>query len=529
MRSLQIDDPEQVGDYALVARLGRGAMGTVYLGRSLGGRPVAVKIARAGLAADPEFRARFRQEIAMARAVGGFWTAAVVGADPDAHLPWLATEYVPGPTLHEAVSAHGPLPEPVLRRLLAGLAEALSAIHAAGLVHRDLKPSNVLLAADGPRVIDFGIAKAIQAAPLTSTGLVVGTPGYLSPEQIAGEPVGPPSDIFALGAALVFAAAGRGPYGEGEPTALLYRALHAGPDLGGVPDALRPAVSRCLNARPQARPTPAELLVEAGPFDTGSWLPAAVRTLVEDRRTELNAPVHRPPTRVFTEFAEPRARVSAPPRSATPPPPAAPPHSATPVRPATPPRQAPAPARVPAQRPRPAAPEPAGRTVFRTSRVMMLFWAVAAGFGVAAGAAVADYATQHGRSDLAAGALVVIVLLGLSGVRSLARFAVAKRRRVEVSEHGLAVRTADATRVLTWAEIELVRVADKRGKPWLVVWPSAAADSGASLGARHSRKHGGYRVYPVAHTSGSRRQAHELVELRAALARYGGKAYDPTD
>lgn len=286
-----MDDPERIGDYAVQGRLGRGAMGTVYLARSPGGRQVAVKVAPPELAADPRFRDRFRQEVAMARAVGGFWTAAVVDADPEAPQPWLATEYVPGPNLHQAVSTHGPLPEPALCRLVAGLAEALAAIHGAGLVHRDLKPSNVLLAQDGPRVIDFGIAKAVQSAGLTATGMVVGTPGFLSPEQIQGDEIGPASDVFALGSVLVYAAAGAGPFGEGDVAALVYRAVHTEPNLDGVPASLRALATHCLNPSPELRPTPAQLLAEVGPPQVEEWLPAPLRTLV-DR--------HVPATREYT-------------------------------------------------------------------------------------------------------------------------------------------------------------------------------------------------------------------------------------
>lgn len=197
----EAEGPAQIGDYPVLGTLGHGAMGTVYLGRSPGGRLVAVKVVRPELAADPRFRERFRHEVSVMRAVGGFWTVAVVDADPDAPNPWLATEYVPGPNLHDMVSGHGPLPEPALRRLVAGLAEALAAIHRAGLVHRDLKPGNVLLAADGPRVIDFGIAKTLQDTGLTGTGLLVGTPGFLSPEQIEGREVSPASDVLIAKAA----------------------------------------------------------------------------------------------------------------------------------------------------------------------------------------------------------------------------------------------------------------------------------------------------------------------------------------
>ncbi|PWW54871.1 serine/threonine-protein kinase [Actinokineospora spheciospongiae] len=304
MRRVEVEDPQRIGNYAIRARLGQGAMGTVYLGLSPGGRSVALKVVRAELARDREFRDRFRQEIDSARAVGGFWTAAVVDADPAAEQPWLATEYVPGPTLAEAVERHGPLPEPALLRLTAGLAEALAAIHAAGLLHRDLKPSNVLLAADGPRVIDFGIAKAVHAASgVTGTGIVVGTPGFLSPEQIEAGEVGPASDVFALGSVLVHAAAGRGPFGDFGLATTLYKIVHGQPDLDGVPARLRGIASRCLDPRPEARPTPGDLLAEIGHPEHAEWLPPAVRDLVEEHRTRMLAPVPRPGTRAYTGAA----------------------------------------------------------------------------------------------------------------------------------------------------------------------------------------------------------------------------------
>ncbi|MGH3881199.1 MAG: serine/threonine-protein kinase, partial [Actinophytocola sp.] len=256
MQALGTSDPTKIGEYAVLGRLGHGAMGRVFLARSPGGRPVAVKVIRSELADDEGFRERFRREVAAMRTVGGFWTAAVVDADPDGM--WLATEYVPGPTLLTAVTSHGPLPVPALRRLVAGLAEALRAIHATGLVHRDLKPANVLLAGDGPRVLDFGIAKALQGVDLTATGVFIGTPGFLSPEQIEGRDATPASDVFALGAVLAFAATGAGPFGSGEVPGLLYRAMHTDPDLAGVPAELRPLVERCLVRDPDARPAPAD-------------------------------------------------------------------------------------------------------------------------------------------------------------------------------------------------------------------------------------------------------------------------------
>ena len=252
-------------------------MGRVYLGVSPGGRPVAVKAIRSELAADPEFRARFGREVAAARRVSGVFTAQVVDADVDGPVAWMATAYVPGPSLAEAVHTHGPLPEASLLALAAGLAESLNAIHAAGVVHRDLKPSNVLLAEDGPRVIDFGISRASESTMLTQAGLVVGSPGFMSPEQATGHEVGPPSDIFTLGAVLAFAATGEGPFGTGTTAALLYRVVHGTPSLDGVPPAIRPLIERCLAKDPRQRPTASGLLAEVGALQPGGdWLPESL-------------------------------------------------------------------------------------------------------------------------------------------------------------------------------------------------------------------------------------------------------------
>jgi sugar lactone lactonase YvrE len=248
-------------------------MGRVFLARSAGGRPVAVKVIRPDLAADGEFRARFQHEVAAARKVNGLYTALVVDADVDGPVPWLATAYVAGPSLADKVRLQGPLPAEAVAVLAAGLAEGLGAIHAAGLVHRDLKPSNVLLADDGPRVIDFGISRAAEASALTSTGLVVGSPGFMSPEQASGGDVGPPSDVFSLGAVLTFACTGHGPFGTGSAPALGYRVVHAEPDLADVPPQLRSLVGRCLAKDPAGRPTVAELLAEFGDPDVPEdWL-----------------------------------------------------------------------------------------------------------------------------------------------------------------------------------------------------------------------------------------------------------------
>jgi len=280
IKDLRNSDPESVGPYRLLRRLGTGGMGQVYLARSPGGRLVAIKLVRPELADERGFRSRFASEIAAARGVSGVFTAAVIDADADADQPWMATVYVPGPSLYDAVSDDGPLPLRSLFALAAGLAEALHAIHEAGLVHRDLKPSNVLLAGDGPRVIDFGISRALERSMLTSTGVVLGSPGFMSPEQArAAREVGPPSDVFSLGAVLVFAATGNGPFGSGPTPALLYRVVNEEPDLSGVPASIRPLVERCLAKDPAARPTSAELLAElngeVGPLEE-DWLPATV-------------------------------------------------------------------------------------------------------------------------------------------------------------------------------------------------------------------------------------------------------------
>ena len=259
-------------------------MGQVYLARSPGGRQVAVKVIRPQLAEDAGFRARFAREVSAARKVGGLFTAQVVDADLDSPVPWLVTAYVPGASLSEAVEEQGPLPVAALLALAAGLAEGLNAIHAAGVIHRDLKPSNVLLAPDGPRIIDFGISSAVDATSLTGTGLMIGSPGFMSPEQAEGMPVGPASDIFSLGGVLTFAARGEGPFGSGDTAALLYRVVHGTPNLEQIPDRLRRLVSRCLSRSAAARPTAAEFLAELtaaypSAADLTDWLPAGILEL----------------------------------------------------------------------------------------------------------------------------------------------------------------------------------------------------------------------------------------------------------
>jgi len=293
VKPLRSEDPRQVGRYQLLGRLGAGGMGEVFLGQSPGGRLVAVKLIRGELAADREFRVRFAREVAAARHVSGMFTAPVVDADLDAPRPWLVTAYVPGPSLAEAVDTQGPLPLSSVLTLAAGLAEGLEAIHAEGMVHRDLKPSNVLLASDGPRIIDFGISRAADATALTRANIFVGSPGYMSPEQALGEEVGPASDIFSLGAVLTFAAVGAGPFGEGTVTTLLYRVAHDRPATDGLPGQLRPLVERCLAKDPRMRPTPGGILTELGTVESGTnWLPQPVaETLIGYARPAPDATI----------------------------------------------------------------------------------------------------------------------------------------------------------------------------------------------------------------------------------------------
>lgn len=277
MKALEAGDPEQIGKYRLLGRLGSGGMGRVFLGQSPGGRLVAVKLIRPDLAADDDFRVRFSREVKAARKVSGIFTAPVVDADPDGPQPWLVTAYVPGPSLADAVRAEGPLPVSSVLMLAAGLTEGLSALHAAGVVHRDLKPSNVLLASDGPRIIDFGVSRAADATPVTSAGMVVGSPGFMSPEQAGGHEVGPASDVFSLGSVLTFAATGEGPFGTGPGTVLLYRVQHLEPATGRLPAPLRPVVERCLAKDPRHRPSTDQILAELGSMRLAAdWLPASI-------------------------------------------------------------------------------------------------------------------------------------------------------------------------------------------------------------------------------------------------------------
>ena len=284
MDPLRAEDPRRIGAYHLLGRLGAGGMGMVYIGRSPAGLPVAIKVVHAELADDPSFRGRFAREVTAARAVSGAFTAAVIDADPNAPTPWLATAFLPGMTLHDAVTRHGPFPVPAVYALGAGLAEALISVHRAGVVHRDLKPANVMLAPDGPRLIDFGIAHAADAAVLTRTGSLIGSPGFLAPEQAVGGATGPAGYVFALGAVLAFAATGDSPFGRGSAPALIYRVVHNAPRLDGVADAeLRALIAACLDKNPRNRPTAVHLLQRLAVRAPGpdvlhgtDWLPDTV-------------------------------------------------------------------------------------------------------------------------------------------------------------------------------------------------------------------------------------------------------------
>ncbi|MGW3287729.1 serine/threonine-protein kinase [Streptomyces sp. NPDC001002] len=293
MQPLGVDEPTVVGPYRLLGRLGSGGMGRVYLGRSAGGRTVAVKIVHPHFALDEEFRARFRREVDAARRVGGAWTAPVLDADPQAAVPWVATAYAAGPSLTGAVTDVGPLPAHSVRVLGAGLAEALTAVHELGLVHRDVKPSNVLLTLDGPLLIDFGIARATDGtASLTSTGVSIGSPGYMSPEQILGKGATAAADVFSLGAVLAYAATGEPPFPGDSSAALLYRVVHEPPELGSLEGELREVVEACLVKDPTARPTPPELARRLAPkgaarLVAGGWLPGALVEQVSRSAVQL--------------------------------------------------------------------------------------------------------------------------------------------------------------------------------------------------------------------------------------------------
>ncbi|MCI4042686.1 serine/threonine-protein kinase [Streptomyces sp. TRM75563] len=319
---LKADDPAVVGGYRLAAVLGAGGMGKVYLSYTPGGRPLAIKVIRAEFSEDPEFRRRFQQEVRAAQRVQGLYTAPVIDSDTEGAQPWLATAYVPGPSLAHAVSRHGGLPLRSVLLLTVGVAEALGVIHGAGIVHRDLKPANVLLASDGPRVIDFGIARAADTTALTGTGVSVGTPAFMAPEQAAAGTITPATDVFALGQIAAYAAIGAPAFGDGPSHAVLYRIVHEDPDLSRLPDELRPLVTRCLSRDPADRPALADIIricheISPEPLRQGEdWLPQAVAGSITERH-QLPAPAPTPPPQPTTAPTPTQASPQAP---STPPP-----------------------------------------------------------------------------------------------------------------------------------------------------------------------------------------------------------------
>ncbi|MFC8722273.1 serine/threonine-protein kinase [Kitasatospora sp. NPDC057198] len=326
------DDPREVGGYRLFARLGAGGMGRVYLSYTPGGRPVALKVVRPEFAEDGEFRRRFAQEVSSAQRIHGLYTAQVIDSGGlESGAPWLVTSYVPGPSLQQVVREHGALPVRTVLLLVGGIAEALQAIHSVQVVHRDLKPANVLVASDGPRVIDFGIARAADATALTGTGYRIGSPAFMSPEQAQGKKITPATDVFALGALAAYVAGGAPPFGDGPDTAVLYRVVHEEPELSTVPAQLRELIGRCLAKDPADRPTPAEIIqaarehpVVGGQLRFGEdWLPGQVNTEIT-RRSDLPKT---PPTPL--PAAPPALPATPPPPVAAPPaPPVAPPAGA---------------------------------------------------------------------------------------------------------------------------------------------------------------------------------------------------------
>ncbi|MEU4066904.1 serine/threonine-protein kinase [Streptomyces wedmorensis] len=307
----EAEGPQFAGDYRLQACLGAGGMGVVHLAASASGLRLAVKVVHARYAEDPEFRARFRQEVAAARRVSGAFTAPVVDADPDAVRPWMATLYVPGPTLADQVKRNGPLSPAELRRLTAGLAEALRDIHRAGVVHRDLKPSNVLLTDTGPKVIDFGISRPVDSDLHTETGKLIGSPPFMAPEQFQRpREVGPAADVFALGSVLVHAATGHGPFDSDSPYIVAYQVVHDEPDLTGVPAELAPLVARCLAKEPADRPTPAEIMSALLPpsYEAEAFIPAQRRRPSLPDGEPGHAPAWDADTRVRATAPAPRRR-----------------------------------------------------------------------------------------------------------------------------------------------------------------------------------------------------------------------------
>ncbi|MEU8227078.1 serine/threonine-protein kinase [Kribbella sp. NPDC048915] len=553
-------DPAAVGPFAIQGRLGRGAMGAVYLARSPGGRLVAVKVVRDELAGDSGFRTRFAREIDAARRVSGAFTAAVVDADPSADPPWLATEYLPGPTLEKAISTSGPLAAGAVRSLAGGLAEALAAIHASGLVHRDLKPSNIVLSGNGPRVIDFGIARALEEASLTATRMVVGTPGYLSPEQITGGAVGPASDVFALGAVLVFAASGRGPFASGSPASLLHRVVNEPPYLPSLPAPLHDVVRRCLTADPTQRPSPSEILQILGPANPPTLLLPPTTTLPAPTKLLPPEPGRRsaevPPGVGIGEVPPGAGFGSGSSGSGLGHGPGGVANSRMPVGAdgGDPPAGSGA-GKVPPGGEFGWAPAVSGSAQqvapgmgFGPVAPGAGLGPVAPGHGVWGGSGGAVFVTSRGRSLV--GALVCTalwlgfmpvdpqvkamhpVLSSLSAVASLVFlwFAVrywilALRPKVvlRLSVEGVTVERAGRRATVPWYGVTRVRIGGERKRPWLVAWLEPQYQNQLPVSRKH---HGGLRLYPIGHGASEKRRRLQGNELHAALNWYAGPRYD---
>ncbi|SFE06614.1 Serine/threonine protein kinase [Actinopolyspora alba] len=539
MQPLLTSEPSKVGDYRLFARIGKGAMGAVYLGCSRGGRPVAVKVAKPELAEDADFRERFRREASMSASVGGFWTATVVDADPEAEHPWLATEYVPGPTLHQAVNEHGPFPEHTVRRLGAGLAEALQAVHRAGLVHRDLKPANVLLGPDGPRVIDFGISRAMAATGMTATGMFFGTPGFFSPEQTTGGEVAPPSDVFSLGAVLVFAATGNAPFGNENSAAMLYRVVHAEPDLGTVPETLRPLIASCLAKDPNVRPSTGELLDHLGHSGspTGEWLPRRVTTLISAHTAELDRVFRGEPLSASNGGTRVEERGGSVAAGATPA--AAGAAAAGPSstrrddsRPAEGSRAATAnerpgavtgdPERDRTERPL-VRPDLAG-PVFRSGRrINALLWAAFSGALAYGTVMIGANAVTHGpsRALLALG----VFLLVLSCVLCLAQ-ALTPGISLKINSDGLRISRMGLHREIPWSRVGRVGLVGSGKKQALTVWAHQEFTPHSKWWHRTREYYGGNKIFLVGATGGWWARRREARRLRTALRQYAPRSYD---
>lgn len=506
-----------MGDYRLLSRLGRGAMGAVYLGRSRGGRMVAVKVVRSELADDAEFRERFRREVEMAGSVGGFWTAAVVDADPDAEQPWLATEYVPGPTLHKVISEHGPLPEHTVRNLAAGLAEALGAIHRAGLVHRDLKPANVLLGPDGPRVIDFGISRAMTANSLTATGMFMGTPGFFSPEQTEGQEVGPASDVFSLGALLAFAATGTSPFGNESTPVMLYRVVHSAPDLSRVPAGLLPLLTSCLHKNAEERPTTAGILDLVGEADPegNQWLPPAIKAAIDDHTARLQHVMTRPDA-APAGTRRGSAPIPSPPGSRRT-------SELPPMRPRQPPP------------PEPTVGKDTPGPVFSTGgRLTALVWALVM-LGMVT--AVFRYDVRLYQHYAIREHLVLltrfwplvqygVILLEIGSVLAFVR-AVLPALRLKVSGGGVRISRLALSREISWQQVERVGIVGRGRAQAVAVWLRPQVPPPETQWWHWVRRyHGGVRIFPIGATGALRRRRREIARVRLALQQYAPGIYD---